>query len=202
MIKLEKYVKIIFTKSFKGGEYMDNEIDISEYLVWYVPFGPDSYHHFEEAFYGEKYKLGGADHQDITMKFIVDHQLEHKGRGRGHFDFVQTLCENGVMVGLSSGQKMNGKYFMTLALPENMSSYQLAFLESQMSILQEEFSSEPNLFSIIVHNPGPVSYNSGVPNFRNLAIEAIINNSPSKNDAIELLKQEIENQKRKEIKQR
>ena len=50
MIKLEKYVKIIFTKSFKGGEYMDNEIDISEYLVWYVPFGPDSYHHFEEAF--------------------------------------------------------------------------------------------------------------------------------------------------------
>ena len=173
MIKLEKYVKIIFTKSFKGGEYMDNEIDISEYLVWYVPFGPDSYH-----------------------------QLEHKGRGRGHFDFVQTLCENGVMVGLSSGQKMNGKYFMTLALPENMSSYQLAFLESQMSILQEEFSSEPNLFSIIVHNPGPMSYNSGVPNFRNLAIEAIINNSPSKNDAIELLKQEIENQKRKEIKQR
>ena len=59
MIKLEKYVKIIFTKSFKGGEYMDNEIDISEYLVWYVPFGPDSYHHFEEAFYGEKYKNEG-----------------------------------------------------------------------------------------------------------------------------------------------
>ena len=47
-----------------------------------------------------------------------------------------------------------------------------------------------------------MSYNSGVPNFRNLAIEAIINNSLSKNDAIELLNQEIENQKRKEIKQR
>ncbi len=181
---------------------MNNEINVSEYLVWYIPSKADTYHNFEETFYGEKYKFGGADHQDITMKFIIDHNLDHKGRGRGHFDFTQTLCENGVMVGLSSGQKVEGKYYMTLALPEHMSDYQISFLESQLSIFEKEFSLEPNLFSTIVYSTEPIPYNHVIPNFRNLMIEAIIDNSPSKDNAVELLKQEIEIQKRREVRLR
>ena len=71
-----------------------------------------------------------------------------------------------------------------------------------MSIFQSEFFLNPNLFSTIVYSTEPISYNCGIPNFRSLTIEAIIANSPSKNNAIELLKQEIEEQKRKEVKQR
>ena len=181
---------------------MNAKINVSEYLIWYVPRGVDTYHNFEETFYGEKYVFQGPDHQDTTMKFIIDHKLDHKGRGRGHNDLIQTLCENDVMVGLSSGQRTDGKYFMTLALPEHMSDFQVSFLESQMSIFQSEFFLNPNLFSTIVYSTEPISYNCGIPNFRSLTIEAIIANSPSKNNAIELLTQEIEEQKRKEVKQR
>lgn len=203
MIKLEKYVKIIRTPCYlKGGSLLMDEMDISKYLVWFVPSKTDTDHSFKETVYGEKYKFQERDHQEITMKFLEEHQLDHKGRGRGHFDFIETLCENDIIVGFSSGQKVNGKYYMTLALPENLSAYQITFLESQLPIFQSQFFTSPNLFSIIVYTRSPMTYNSGIPHFRNLAIEAIINNSPSKNDAIELLKQEIENQKRKEIKQR
>ena len=47
-----------------------------------------------------------------------------------------------------------------------------------------------------------MTYNSGIPHFRNLSIEAMIEKSLFKDNAIELLKQEIEMQKRKKGRQR
>ncbi len=172
-------------------------MDISKFLVWVVAPAQNEIDFLE-------YHFGCTEHRDFLRKLIADKKINHYGRGESHFAFAQTLCENGYIVGINSGVKIGGRYTCTLFLPEHLSSWQLEFLEGVIPIFKEKFYTDKNMFSTLVYSTSSFGYKSGYDNFRDLEIEAKINNSSflqSEEAGVMMLEEELgrmKNQKQKE----
>ncbi len=173
-------------------------MDCSKYLIWWIPSGKDASHHLEEKVYAKEYMLGmsSEDHRDLCKNFILEHHLDHKGRGEGHFDYAETLLENGIAVAFQSGRSVDGKYFTIICLPEEITPFMKEFLESQKAIFASKFHTSSQMFQVFQYSKEPVNYRSISSHLKDGKIEAIIQNKPYQNGQ-ELLYDWMENQELK-----
>lgn len=162
-----------------------------KYLVWAIPNREDLEKNLEEKVYAIEYDGMGQEHREFLEKFVIAHNLDHKGRGKGHVDYAMTLAENGITVGMNSGIKIDGKYSSMIFLNENLSEYQVEVLESQRDVFDKEFHHSFSLFPVMVYSSDAVDYRSISPNLRDLNIEAIIHQNPDYFDGQKLLYQHL-----------
>ena len=104
-----------------------------------IPNAKNPENNLDEKVYSLEYNGTQKEHREFLENFVESHNLNHKGRGRGHLDYALTLVENGISVGMNSGIKIGGKYSCMLFLNENLSDYQIEMLESKKRYLIKSF---------------------------------------------------------------
>lgn len=102
-----------------------------------------------------------------------------------------------MIIGFNSGVKIDGLYACLLFLPEHLSAYQQMVLNSQMKIFESKFYQKETMFSTVIYTSEPIKYNGPVKGYRDLGIEAIINNNPNKNNGYILLNEYLDSLKNK-----
>ncbi len=70
-------------------------------------------------------------------------------------------------------------------------------LNSQMKIFESKFHQKETMFSTVIYTSEPIKYNGPVKGYRDLGIEAIINNNPNKNNGYILLNEYLDSLKNK-----
>ncbi len=168
-------------------------MDISQYLAILIPYNQ------QEEVEKQFYEIGNRDHRDFCQKIIKKYNMVHKG-GENHIDYARTFNSYGFAVIFSSGAKVNGKLFASIFLPEEISSYQVDFLDSCKECFEEKYHELINFFETLSYTTNPLTYNSGYKDFRNLGIEAIINHNPNQKNGQKLLYEELFKRKEEMLK--
>lgn len=69
--------------------------DFSKYLVWVIPNAKNPENNLDEKVYSLEYDGTQKEHREFLENFVESHNLNHKGRGRGHLDYALTyICRN------------------------------------------------------------------------------------------------------------
>lgn len=112
-----------------------------------------------------------------------------------HQDFGKLLSSLGMIVVFNSALTIDGRYFCTIFLPEQMTEKQIAFLENTRQLFKEKYFENVALFRVKVYTNNLENFSDRIDkNFRDLYMESIISNNENDNGQ-ELLYKEVENQK-------
>lgn len=168
-------------------------MDISQYLMILIPYNE------ENEVEKQPYTLGNRDHRDFCQKIIEKYDMNHSG-GESHIDYAKAFNENRYVAIFSSGAKVDGKYFASIFLPEEMSSFQIDFLMNTKECFKEKYHERINFFSTLIYTTEQLPYNSGYKNYRSLEIEALINRDPNAKNGQILLYDELERRKKEMLK--
>ncbi len=132
-------------------------------------------------------------HIDIMRKFQEEYNFPVPGKISIE-GYAKMLCEHGVFTLLNFG-KIDDKYAASIFVPEHLTNAQIETLEGLRTTFEEEFYHVVNLFKIHVYSINMnLTYKLKENCFRDLHIESILEGKENTN-GIELLYQEIENQK-------
>ena len=168
-------------------------MDISQYLMILIPYNE------KDEIEKQQYTIGDRDHRSFCQKIIEKYNMNHSG-GESHIDYATTFTENRYVAIFSSGAKVDGKFFATIFLPEEMSAFQIDFLLNTKQCFNEKYHELINFFSTLVYTTETLPYNSGYKNFRSLEIEAIINQNPNAKNCQILLYEELDRRKKEMLK--
>lgn len=175
---------------------LDN-LDVSKYLLWIVPGYENEITGLEEKVYGSIYEIGNRDHRTFCKYFVERYFLDKNVLGESHTDYARKFNKEGMIIGFNSGVKIDGLYACSLFLPEHLSAYQQMVLNGQMKIFESKFHQKETMFSTVIYASEPIKYNGPVKGYRDLGIEAIINNNPNKNNGYILLNEYLDSLKNK-----
>lgn len=125
--------------------------------------------------------------------FCEEHNLSNYPVGGSHGDWGNYFAKKGIAIVFNSGVMAGGKYFIGgIYLPSQLTEKQIKFFEDRKELFYEKYYLEPTFFGVRILSDEIIPYrNDG---FRDLVIEAKINNQPSDN-GIDLFYQELERQK-------
>lgn len=162
-------------------------MDYEKQLIWIVPSEMTS--DSDVTFF--PFKLGDRDHRTRCHEFCENNKLLNYPEGGSHNDWGKYLTEHNFSVFFNSGVTVDGLYYGTLYLPVQLSENQIDFFNKRRQLFEEKYN--PDIFGIQILPDHQLEYtNNG---FRNLKIEAIINNIKYSNN-FELLYIELENQRK------
>ena len=136
-------------------------------------------------------EIGRSEHKDLCEKFAKQYNI-NVSHCNSHEDFGKLFTSLGCIMLVNIGN-IDRKRACVIYLPPQMTEKQLAFLEDRKQLFYEKFHHNVSLFDFAVLSDRELEYctNNG---FRNLEIESIIENNPSKDGQV-LLYREVERQK-------
>ena len=163
-------------------------------LLWIIPnsdYTDINLNDGEPIFF--PYIIGTVDHGSRAKEFCINYNFTNYPPNNSHNDWGKYFTDKGFAVFFNSGVMLENKYFGCWYLPNELTIKQIDFLEKQKELFYEKYNSHPSFFRSFVNTDKDIGYQS--PNgFRDLKIEALINNQ-TPNNGIDILYNEIVSQK-------
>jgi len=160
-------------------------------VLWIIP---GKYENLEDGkgIYYESGIRGGAGHQEICHDFCEKYGIDDTFCTT-HTDYGKLFANLGMITVFNSSAPIDGKYFLAMILPEQMTEKQIEFLEARKEFFKEKYYENKSFFDIGVYTEESFSYKT-TDGLRDLYIESIIEGRQT-DDGQELLYREVERQK-------
>lgn len=162
-------------------------------LLWIIPGGGYNLEDGNPITYNLDLQ-SKKDHPDYCQKFCMENGIDCS-HCHTHLDYAKILTSLRMIVVFNSAVPIDGKYFCSIFLPEQMTEKQINFLEKQSTLFQEKYYEKVSFFRVKVYTSVPFTYTYKITdNFRDLKIENIIANNSEENGQ-KFLYQEVNRQK-------
>lgn len=165
-------------------------MEIEKQSLWIISGdGVQSIEDGETFFY--KNKIGDKDHKENCRNVCEKLGLELP-ISESHDAYGEHFNRAGIAVVFNSAVTIDGKYFASMYLPEQLTARQIEFFENQRTLFYEKYN--PLLTESIFYTTKNKEYVSSKKNYRDLKIEKLINGVRATNN-IDLFYEEIDRQK-------
>ena len=137
-----------------------------------------------------------SDHREISRDFCKNYGFSNYPElGGSHPEWGKYFAERGILVFFNSGNRIDGKYQGQLYIPNNLTEKQIAFLENQKDLFENEYS--PNAVRVLICPDLDTEYGYKLSfGMRDTKKEEYISGTPyDKVDGIYALYKEAERQK-------
>ena len=175
-------------------------MDLERQVLWIIPNGD-----YEDKGLVDgdpilyEYKLGSKDHKELGQDFCRRYGLTGYSIGGNHTDWGKYFAKLGFAVFFNSGQKADGKYYGQWYLPNDLTQWQISFLENTRKLFENEYHRQATFFRVFVLPEENENYAYKLTEgLRDLRTEEMIKGTKKEDvDGINTFYQEIERQKEK-----